>query len=375
MIDKRLILEFREKVNENDFVLFKYRKNQKKNQWNCICSAMDWIIVASDYMNREERDYTDSIEIYAYISSIDIIVEAIQQLHRVLFGTSKVLYLKARDIFTDNPFEQTDIDYFKTIRACFGAHPVNLKEPGAKSDSEERRFASWSGVDWESGKGYFSVILYSNQVDENKTENKTKDNIIINIAFEQLDAFLKKYYSHLKELMAEIDRQYTAYCLKMRDCSLHCEGDTLTQLRILQKENSQRLDNSYYRYTLDRLVLFFETPVTCADNEALVNQYLEILKLLVEEIKSNLQEMKLCDLKYGVLVHPQPSGLPATWTYLYEKFSNYDSAYPPNIWLSPMEKIFQDEFVFSYTTYNELYLLVHAALYRRLSRTAKWLLG
>ena len=71
MIDKRLILEFREKVNESDFVLFKYRKNQKKNQWNCICSAVDWIIVASDYINREDHDYTDSIEIFAYISSID----------------------------------------------------------------------------------------------------------------------------------------------------------------------------------------------------------------------------------------------------------------------------------------------------------------
>ena len=252
---------------------------------------------------------------------------------------------------------------------------LNLKEPGAKSDSKERRFASWSGVDWESGKGCFSVILYSNQVDEDETKTETKTNIIINIAFEQLDAFLEKYYSHLKELMAEIDRQYTAHCLKMKKNSIHCEGDTLTQHRILQKENSQRLDNSYYRYTLDRLVLFSETPITCADNEALVNQYLEALKLLVKEIKSNLQEMKLCDLKYDVLVHPDPSGLPDNWTYLYGKFSNYDSAYPPNMWLIPMKKIFQDEFVFSYTTYNELYLLVHAALYQRLSRTAKWLLG
>ena len=67
---------------------------------------------------------------YSYISSVDIIVEAVQQLHRVIFSTAEQLFSKDTDCFPQNKFNKNDLDYFKTIRSCFGAHPVNLDEPG-----------------------------------------------------------------------------------------------------------------------------------------------------------------------------------------------------------------------------------------------------
>lgn len=39
------IEEFREEVNRDKFVLSKYKNVNGKNQWGCICSAMDWSYV------------------------------------------------------------------------------------------------------------------------------------------------------------------------------------------------------------------------------------------------------------------------------------------------------------------------------------------
>lgn len=88
-MDRQIIQSFRDKVNEKDFVLFKYRDNNNKNLWNCICSAMDWIEVSVEYICRHPLRSVgpeQSIELYAYLASVDIIVEAVEQLHRVFFS-------------------------------------------------------------------------------------------------------------------------------------------------------------------------------------------------------------------------------------------------------------------------------------------------
>lgn len=93
MKDLNLIGKFRDKVNSHGFVLFKYRNVKGKDQWSCICSAMDWITVAMEYIADVEagrKSCKQSMEMYAYISSIDVVWEAVQQLHRVLFQTGEM---------------------------------------------------------------------------------------------------------------------------------------------------------------------------------------------------------------------------------------------------------------------------------------------
>ena len=85
-----------------------------------------------------------SIEMYSFISCIDLIVEAIEQLHRVIFDTRKAVFQDDSDIFLGNDFKQNDRRYFKTIRSCFDAHPVNLDDP-MDEHSKTKYYASWSG--------------------------------------------------------------------------------------------------------------------------------------------------------------------------------------------------------------------------------------
>jgi hypothetical protein len=358
MINEELINKFRDAVNANDYVLFKYRKNQNRNQWNCICSAMDWITVAVEYISKATHKKSNSIEVFAYISSIDIVVESVQQLHRVLCNTSKVIYSDANDIFYDNQFGQTDLVYFKTIRACFGAHPVNLSDPSDTQNLSKKRFACWSGSNF--GKGDFSVILYSNQLDGK--------NIFLDISFNQLDAFLNKYYSYLEILIEEIKRQYVEICLKMENLKFSCEGTPLAKLNILKEECRSRLNNDYYRSTIDELYLLFETPVTCKSNVRLVTQYQKALIRLIDEISNNLQSMKLVDLRNDYLLSPTPKGLQNGWGYWYGKLfeSISGSGYLSLLWLDKIEELFQGHFIFQYDSYKELFLLVNAALYEAL---------
>ena len=358
MIKRKLIDDFQNAVNENDYVLFKYRDVAERNQWNCICSAMDWITVAVEHICTNPPKNPTSIQAYAYISSVDIIVEAVCQLHRVLLHTSETLFGKENTVFQDNQFNQTDLVYFKTIRACFGAHPVNLDEPNESNDNhQKRRFASWSG-DVASGSGAYSVILYSNQVNG--------DNIFLEINFAEIDAYLEIYYNYLHELMVEIRRQYHEYIATMRKQKFECTGSPLSQLLILEKQSAMRRDNTHYRVTINQLVELFSTKVSCDENQPLVEWYRSELLKLVDEIRSNLQHMTFVDLTHDDMIGAMPTGLPNGWGYWVGKLSEHiwSNGYLADAWVNKIEKIFGSLFVCEYETYDELYLLVQAALYR-----------
>lgn len=359
MLDIKLIEEFRGVTHERWFALFIYSNKHNKNQWACICSAMDWITVAIEHLKKyPENKVRDmgSMEMFSYIASVDVIVEAVQQLHRVIFSTDKQLFGKDKDCFRGNKFNQTDLEYFKTIRSCFGAHPVNLEEPGEEGNKEKRRFASWSGGHF--GEKDFTVILYSNQVGE-------KD-IHLSIDMKQVFAFAQKHYDYLNVLMDELRKQYEEFQAEQKGRHFLCEGDALTRLYILKDESVKRLNNDYYRMTIDELILIFETPITCEKNKELVEEYRDALENLIDEIYHNLQEMKFVDLEYGWLLDAdRAEGLPDGWGYWYEKLSSYvfGSGYETEFWRGRIESIFGKYFELSYQSYTELYVLVNAAIY------------
>lgn len=53
------------------------------------------------------------IELYAFLSSVDIVVEAVEQLHRVIFAESKKVFADDNDCFPDNAFGLNDRDYLR----------------------------------------------------------------------------------------------------------------------------------------------------------------------------------------------------------------------------------------------------------------------
>lgn len=98
---------------------------------------MDWISVSVRYLMNfpelPENIDVKALQVYSLISSIDIAVEALQQLHRIIESDHKLErwpFKKSANVFKNKtPYlsHEDDDAYFKSIRAIFGAHPTNLK--------------------------------------------------------------------------------------------------------------------------------------------------------------------------------------------------------------------------------------------------------
>ena len=148
-MDKEIIKRFRDEVNAQDLVLQMYRNYAGKNYWNIICSAMDWIDVVVEMIDiknvSKKNDNDSSIKVMTFIMCIDVMWEAVQQLHRIFFDTSTIPFADNTEVFCHKLFQASDNDYFKTIRACFAAHPINLNDHFTGNKQKERRYASWSG--------------------------------------------------------------------------------------------------------------------------------------------------------------------------------------------------------------------------------------
>lgn len=91
---------------------------------------MDWIDVVIGEIDIHKllrgNDNKSSVYFIAFISCADVLWESIQQLHRVFFKTDTIPFDNDSSVFKNKLFPETDNEYFKTIRACFAAHPINL---------------------------------------------------------------------------------------------------------------------------------------------------------------------------------------------------------------------------------------------------------
>lgn len=290
-MDRDIIKRFRDKVNEHDLVLQMYRNYKGKNCWNIICSAMDWIDVVVEAIDTKnlsnKNDNNSSIKVMTFITCIGVMWEAVQQLHRVFFDTNAIPFAKNAEIFQHKLFDASDNDYFQTIRACFAAHQINLNDYFTGGKQKERRYASWSGGGF--GNGDFSVILYSNQPDE--------DALFLDIYFDELIRFAEQRYRYLNTIAEEIERQVNQYLDSWKNKKIERTDSIVHQIEILIEEARQRFNNDYYNFELEQLKLLFSIPISSEKNLRVVDRYKEALKCEVEELLTVLQEMRLVTLE------------------------------------------------------------------------------
>lgn len=352
-MDKKLIEKFRDRVNKNYFALHKYKNVNGKNKWNCICSAMDWISVSVHYLcsdgvlNITKDENKNSIEVFTFLSCIDILWEAIQQLHRVFYNTTSIPFVGENKIFPNNQFSMSDNDFFKTVRACFGAHPVNLCDKFS-GDEKERRFASWSGS--FGIKDGFSVMLYSNDISDRT--------IMFDIKFMELWNFAEQRYHYLSHLMNVIKEQEAQYIKGQRKIKIEKSENPLDQIDILLKEVNERSENNYYEEELKRLKILFASVINGEKNKRIVEKYRGLLQLELQEIYENVQNMTFKELKWCELLSGE---LPWKYHYPYSAMCDclFGSGYKRPIGIEMLDEYIADIFDSNlWETYDELYTLV-----------------
>lgn len=284
MLDEKLIKSFRNKINDELLGYRIFHDNKGKNKWSIICSAMDWIEVSIGGIDLElvskKNTHLASRQMITFISCIDIMWEAISQLHRVLCNENGIPFKGDKGVFQQRV---SDNDYFKQIRACFAAHPINLKKVFGDDNTEERWYASWSGRSPEEAD--FEVYLYSNE------PRKEKRKMIIRFA--ELMMFAEKRYNYLRTLMKRFDQCVEEYRRELIKQKIDLDGlDNIEKIDVLLNENDRRMGNEYYERELKHIRIVFEVPVSDQSNNIkLVEEYRIALLPEIEEIKNNLQNM------------------------------------------------------------------------------------
>ena len=258
-INDKIIVNFQNIINSNDnFVLHTYLDRNGKDQWSLICSCMNWITVAIRHLKNFPILNSDpdirGMQIYSIICSIDIVVEAVLQLYRVIFNCDdkQLPFEDGNQIFKKIVFtELNDDDYFKQIRACFGAHPVNIKTTNNK---KERLFASWPYRNHFNNDTDLQVQLYSNNPDIPDTT--------FGLSIKELMQYLESRYQYLDIISEEIIMQYQNKKAELRNTPISVEKDVISIISNLQRENILRFNNDEYRYMLNEMLLLLKTDLS-----------------------------------------------------------------------------------------------------------------
>ena len=269
------ISNFRDLVNSNSSFVYKsYNNKNGKNQWNIICSCMDWITVSIRYLQYppglEENIDMRVMQMFSLISAIDLVSESITQLHRVFINPKTLPFSGEKECFTNRLFDEDDNSYFKSIRASFGAHPVNL------NDTDCKRFASWP-YDNHMENGELTVNLYSNKVGES--------DLVMVLNSNELFCFLLKRYDYLDVLSQAITKLFNDFKLNLTRQPIETKSSNLEQLYILKNESEIRLNNDYYHDVIDNLIMVYEAEPLETNLEIKATNYRKSLEPLIDEIK------------------------------------------------------------------------------------------
>ena len=301
-----LARRFREKANQNAFLLAKYSNIDGKNLWNCICSAMDWIDVGVQYIEESQPSGSHSLrncmEIYSFLAAIDITYEAIISLFWVLQknGDSstrdRTPFYKDKGCFSAvTNWTISDDKFFKEIRACCGAHPTDLQTyiSDDKSEKKQYRYACWTYSETHSS---FNIMLYP--------EKATGETIVVEILYAELIDYFEQRFNYLNVLIKRIDDLYDEYKKEKKNETIPRSDNPLEQLFFLKEANKQRLNNEYYDGVIDALISFFSTNFEGKENAALINNYRSKLLLGFETLYHNIQHLDYQDMTLNELLHP-----------------------------------------------------------------------
>lgn len=293
-----LACQFREKANENMFLLAKYSDTNGKDLWGCICSAMDWIDIGVQYIENfqppNQYGLQSCMQIFSFVMAIDITYESIKGLFWVLQknGESEMKgctpFYKEKGCFSAaKNLSITDDRFFKEIRSCCGAHPTNLHTFISDDESEKQqdRYASWTFFE---STDSFSVMLYP--------EKATGKIITVEIPYSELIAYFDQRFNYLNTLIKRIDELYEEFTKEKAKEIIPKSDNPLEQLAFLKVANEKRLNNEYYDEVINQLISFFDTDFESKENSDIIEDYRNKLLLGMEELYNNIQYLDYQDL-------------------------------------------------------------------------------
>lgn len=262
----------RQLANKDDIV-FSMLQKREINDWNRLCSAMDWaqmgfLRLQSGY-NSDFRNY----RLYDYVSAIDIILDSLKLIGEI-FGENienpleKTNYIKGLDIF-DRGNDSLNI---KRLRALFGAHPIDLKN-GMKKKAK-KYYCSWPGN--IASKTEVSLFIYP--------EEQGVDSFIIRIDMTDLNYIIVELRNYIKDLCNEIKVATSKY-IEHSKVNVKLTGNHIEDIEQMIKQTKKVFyDKSLYS-DIEKLKELYQTSLYMTNGEQITNRYMELTSKELEKYR------------------------------------------------------------------------------------------
>lgn len=232
-MEEKLNVKLREYINRSPFIEMEFENKQGKNKWNIILSIVDWIYVVVNNIEIAKKEYYEStglttcMKFYQYISLVDILSECIQQLNRVFFDSNDILFMNDDTIFNRKYFNKDDNNYFKELRAIFGAHSTNLNlEVNNSNGKKKQMFALWSSNILNKEEMHCLILGLDDE------------NFYIDVNIQQIKDFYNKRYLYLNVILDKIVEIEDAYIEKVNNGELHFDYDYVNDLQKIRDGES-----------------------------------------------------------------------------------------------------------------------------------------
>lgn len=173
-------------------------RNNNISSENAIHASIIWTRKAVEQINKSKtiigsKNIDDLIVLISYI---DILLEATEQVYRVLYKSKNGPDCNQEEFcFRDIPEEYNNLNnrrYFKEIRALFSAHPVNIKSPSGKKRFADIPSSKGEFFELANLKGDFNVRLWTATIND-------EDTIRFPLYVEDLVKYLKIIYSRYED--------------------------------------------------------------------------------------------------------------------------------------------------------------------------------
>lgn len=300
--------KFRNDVNEYcNFIILKYQNLNNRNHWNLTCSAMDWLSVSAEYLDRVNLDFDFgekcSIEILSFVAAVDIMWEAIMQLNRV-FMSMAIPFRGDKSIFNDARLNYDDNKFFKHIRGVFGPHAVNI-------DDDVKRFASWSSKSYINDDYDYLVHMYS--------ADKMHDDVYFGFKIKDIYSFIDKRLSVLRDVIKAIENQEKIFKKTCAEEKIIKCNDNLKLIDTLLSENDIRLLDEALECRLKEVRVLLSVNLVYNYDKQIIKRFDKLLLSEVEAIYQILQTMTYNKTPMDDYMYSCPKGAQYAFSKLYSK--------------------------------------------------------
>ncbi len=295
-IDEHLVEELRSAVNSDDIIRINLSNMNGKNEFNRICSVMDWLQVSFKSYNKSYAEALDgSIEFYNYVMLCDVIVQSFLSLSEIVgveecvsterkYFPRKINSMRlpyhhdqnrfpdANDLASFDDIEDDD-SFFSKIRACFGAHVQNIGK--AKSG---RYVASWSGMSLHLPNAA-GLLLYAYDI-------PGKD-MTLDVPIESIDAYIHDKCNTMPLIIKSICDMQKSYIDKLKNESFVITGCVEKDVDIIIDEAKRRCRDNCYNGILRYIPMFFNPSVRADERLNVVRlRSKEIIAIIHHDLES-----------------------------------------------------------------------------------------